>query len=152
MKKNGKFIVIVLIIIVVGMLCVFSFKKDNTPTNADIENTIVQDKNEIENVVSAPENIIEEEKISEEPKENKIKESTLSSVYEQNNDIGSTDRKQEAINLVKKTWGEDDSVTFRCDSITNSGEYIIAVISKDSARVQNYFKVNLDKKTVEIDY
>ena len=54
-------------------------------------------------------------------------------VYEENSSVGTTDKKQEAIALVKQKWGEDDTVTFRCDSVSNNGEYIIAVVSKETA-------------------
>ena len=84
--------------------------------------------------------------------ENKTEVPEQGKVYEENSDVGTTDKKQQAIALVKDKWGEDSTVTFRCDSITNDGEYIIAVVSSQTASVKNYFKVNLDTKTVEVDY
>ena len=63
-----------------------------------------------------------------------------------------TNKKQEAIDKVKEVWGEDNTVTYRCDSVTNDGEYIIAVVSTETMTVKNYFRVNLEKNTVEVDY
>ena len=48
--------------------------------------------------------------------------------------------------------GEDNTVAFRCDSVTGNGEYIIAVISKKTASVKNYFRVNLAHQTVILEY
>lgn len=75
-----------------------------------------------------------------------------SAIYETNPDAGATDKKQEAIELVKKEWGEDSTVSFRCDHVTETGEYMIAVTSLETATVKNYFKVNLENKTVEVEY
>ena len=74
------------------------------------------------------------------------------SLYEKNNDAGSTQKKNEAIQLVKENWGADDTVTFRCDQVTGDGIYVIAVVSKQTGNVQNYFRVNLDDKIVQVDY
>ena len=98
-------------------------------------------------------NSVENEIINTEPIiENVIEVKPQGTVYESNSNAGTTDKKQDAIALVKEKWGEDPTVTFRCDSVSNNGEYIIAVVSKESASVKNYFKVNLATKTVEIDY
>ena len=79
---------------------------DNMQNTNSVQNAIVQD-----NIISSPEK----------------------NIYESDKDVGSTNKKQEAINLVKEYWGEDDTVNFTCDSVTSNGEYIIAVISKKSA-------------------
>ena len=72
--------------------------------------------------------------------------------YNENSQVGTTNKKQEAINLVKEKWGEDSTVSFSCDSVTSNGEYIIAVTSLETATVRNYFRVNLEKKTVTIEF
>ena len=94
-------------------------------TNTEIQNSVVQD-----NIISSPDK----------------------NAYESQSNIGSTNSKEQAINLVKDYWGEDDTVTFSCDSVTSDGEYIIAVTSKESASVKGYFRVNIENKTVEVDY
>lgn len=62
-----------------------------------------------------------------------------------------TDEKQKAIELVKKEWGDDDTVNFSFDYINEKGEYVVAVKDKASATVKNYFRVNLQNGTVELD-
>ena len=56
------------------------------------------------------------------------------------------------INIVKNKWGEDDSVTFVCDHVTDDGEYIIAVVSNSSAEVLNYFRVNIKDNFATLEY
>ena len=99
--------------------------KENTQNVTEVQNAVVQD-----NIVSSPEK----------------------NIYESEKDVSSTNKKQEAINLVKEYWGADDTVTFSCDSVTSKGEYIIAVTSKSTASVSGYFRVNLETKSVEVDY
>lgn len=155
MSRNEKiFIVIVLITIVIIVLFSVFRKKDEPDISNEnlIENNIENEieKNEIDT------NTFNENEVKNEIEETIIENITevepQGTVYESNSDLGTTDKKQQAIDLVKQTWGEDDTVTFRCDSVNSKGEYVIAVVSKETASVKNYFKVNLKTKTVEIDY
>ena len=157
MSKNTKIIIAVVLVILVIVLCFSTMGKNKENENEvknenlTVTNEIVDDETEmIENEVE--ENTIENEVVEEEIVENVTEVKPQGSVYESNSNAGTTDKKQDAIALVKEKWGEDESVTFRCDSVSNNGEYIIAVVSKDSASVKNYFKVNLETKTVEVDY
>ena len=146
-----KFIIFIVCLIVVILLCVvFSNNKkveeNNTTNNTSVENSVIY-KNEIveNNTISNSANI-----------DNKVIENEIpvsnNDIYESDSDVGSTNKKQEAIELVKETWGDDNTVSFRCDSVTSNGEYIIAVVSNETRTVKNYFRVNLDKKTVDVDY
>lgn len=150
MSKNSKIVIAVLLVIAVILICVFTVtKKDDEEVvnnTQETENIV----NEVENKVE--ENIVVENKVEEPLIENKTEVPEQGKVYEENSDVGTTDKKQQAIALVKDKWGEDSTVTFRCDSITSDGEYIIAVVSSQTASVKNYFKVNLEAGTVEIDY
>lgn len=156
MSREAKIIIAVVLIIIVIISCFTLGKKDN---KNEVTNEIVNEiENEVANeITNSVENEVEtntavENKVEEVVIENVIEVKPQGTIYETNSDIGTTDKKQEAINLVKEKWGEDDTVTFRCDSVTSSGEYIIAVVSKEAATVKNYFKVNLATKSVEVDY
>lgn len=156
MNSKVKICIALIAIVLVVIICVIAFKgKDNVDeansnTVENIANTMVEnevDNNVVENKVentTAKQNVIENQKLET--------KDFSTSVYETNSDVGTTDKKEEAINLVKKQWGEDDTVTFSCDSITSDGIYIIAVTSKERAVVLNYFRVDLAAKTVTIDY
>ena len=158
--------IIILIIIIIAAL-VYTYKNNNT-VNVNIEatqnitevneikeeNTIAENTEIIENVnentysadnqnVNTVQNAIIQDNLISSPEKN---------IYESEKDVGSTNKKQEAINLVKEYWGEDDKVTFTCDSVLSKSEYIVAVVSKKTASVSGYFRVNIDTKTVEVDY
>lgn len=153
MSKNAKIIIAVVLVILVVIICCFTFGKNKEEEN-DIENiaTIEVVENEDENVVNEIDSNSVENEVIEEIIENVTEVKPQGTVYESNSNAGTTDKKQDAIALVKEKWGEDPTVTFRCDSVSSNGEYIIAVVSKETATVKNYFKVNLATKTVEVDY
>ena len=155
MNNKEKMAIVIFAIIIIFVVVVCTLKNDKKETN--ITNEIVEENiiaNDIYSENKIDENKVEEveNKVEEPIIENVTKVEPQGTVYESNSNVGTTDKKQEAINLVKQTWGEDDTVTFRCDSVNSKGEYIIAVVSKESASVKNYFKVNLNTKTVEVDY
>lgn len=156
MSKNAKIIIAVVLVVLVIVICCFTFGKNkNKENNIDGENTVTNEVVEtVENVTNETESnsVVENEVVEEEIIENVTEVKPQGTVYESNSNAGTTDKKQDAIALVKEKWGEDPTVTFRCDSVSSNGEYIIAVVSKESASVKNYFKVNLATKTVEIDY
>ena len=162
MSKKNKIIIGVIVIIVILAVCVFAFEKT---TNKKEENWVNE-----ENIVQEDETLQEENTIQNEvvdnvvddPVEEPSEETTTlpdptsvyqsQGVYEGDGDVGTTNKKEEAIALVKQTWGEDSTVTFSCDSVTTDGEYIIAVTSLETATVRNYFRVNLSTKNVTVEY
>lgn len=157
MKKYGIYIIIAICVVIVAIACGVGLNKNGQTNTSLTSSNIVEEtkKNETQNTIIDETNTIAEEEIQDEisdDEEDINANTTGSSIYEESNDVGSTDKKQEAIDLVKQKWGEDDTVTFRCDSVASNGEYIIAVTSKTSAKVLNYFKVNLENKTVIVDY
>lgn len=171
MKKILRIIIgIIILLLLFIVACYSAFKLTDKPNDNEnmFSNTFATIDNT--NTQNIAENILDENVINTENTVNRINKNTentpekpttnsqavqkvpSSAIYETNSDVGTTDKKEEAINLVKAKWGEDDTVSFRCDSVTANGEYIIAVVSKDSASVKNYFKVNLEKQSVEVDY
>lgn len=158
MKVKIAIIVVCVILVVISVCAVIFNKKENNNNNLNneiMENNIQENETNVENILE--ENTVKNE-ISEPTEPIKTEPNTgtsvvpSSSVYESNSDLGTTDKKQEAINLVKNYWGEDSDATYRCDYVDSNGEYIIAVSSLQTASVKGYFRVNLDKKSVDIEY
>lgn len=114
-------------------------EKDNNVYENEIEN----DSN-IANNIKTNQNVLNETPTKEEIIQSNSKN--------ESSNIGVTDKKERAIELVKKEWGTDNSVDFVFDFANENDEYIIAVKDKTNATVRNYFKVNLEKETVEIYY
>ena len=164
--KNNSYLIIILVVVAIGILaCVLTQNVGTTETIGDTENTFANTntlnentqnttndvENTTENETTNTENKVAEE-VSNDNQNTSEEPVTNNQVYESNTDFGTTDKKQEAINLVKGVWGDDDTVTYRCDSITSDGKYIVAVVSLETASVKNYFKVDIDTKQVEVDY
>lgn len=155
-NNKVKICIAIIAVILVIVICAVVFNKSentndvNSNTVENVTNTEVE--NEIENTTI--ENATVENTVTEQVVENEQLETKdfSNSVYESSSDAGTTNKKEEAINLVKKQWGEDNTVTFTCDSITSDGIYIIAVTSKERAVVLNYFRVDLANQTVTVDY
>lgn len=167
---NKKKIMIAIIIIVITVLAVTLFalesnnkkKKEEIPENVvnEIqENTIIEneiDENVLNNTannnttIEEPNNATTEQPTTSTSEPNTVYQSDK--VYNSNSEVGTTNKKEEAINLVKQEWGEDSTVTFSCDSVTTNGEYIIAVTSLETATVKSYFRVNLENKTVTVEF
>lgn len=161
--------IIVCVMLIILVICgVFWFNKEDEITNEvsnvlnenvvnfmqnTIENNII---NEVIENTQSTENVISNEIANSITQNVVVQDNLISSpeknAYESETNVGTTDSKQIAINLVKEYWGEDDTVTFTCDSVTSNGEYIIAVNSKKTASVNGYYKVNIEKKTVEVYY
>lgn len=151
--KKKVIIVFLIVIVVVVLCCTLGNRKENTnTTNENLVNNELEENDVDKNLVNTVKNEVEEETEEKTVIENVTKLEPQGTVYETNSDIGTTDKKQQAIDLVKEKWGEDETVSFRCDSVNSKGEYVIAVVSKETATVKNYFKVNLNTKSVEIDY
>lgn len=110
--------------------------------NQEIENTLVVE-NEVENEVSK----------NNTTKNETVKNQTTSSTTANTGKYqpAVTDQKQKAIELVKEMWGSDSSVNYAFEYINEKGEYIISVKDKSSATVRNYFRVDLQTETVELD-
>lgn len=168
MDKAVKIILgIIFVIILFGIVCFGTFKLTNKNDDNNMDNQVINqiDTNTVNNTLN--ENIVDEENVTNTVK-NTVKETkpetkpqetvttpppaVQNSIYETNSDAATTDKQQQAIELVKKDWGEDSTVTFNCDHVTPQGEFVIAVISTETASVKSYFIVNLEKQTVMVDY
>lgn len=135
-------------------------KSINTENNYTVENIIqnqVNENNTNEQNVSTENNIVENTVVNE------INNMTNTATNQTSNTSKNTtipntpaipavtDDKQKAIELVKKEWGADDTVSFSFDYINEKGEYVVAVKDKASATVKCYFRVNIQSGTVELD-
>jgi hypothetical protein len=167
-KKILKYIIPILCVIVVGVAFYMIFdiknKVDESLYNTDdisnvtnddiveedISNDIINEVNEVNEIDEVDENTISNE--TNKVVENKVDTKADREAVEEKTDEGSTTKKQQAIELVKKEWGEDSSVSYRCETVNSKGEYVVAVIMKSSGSVKAYFNVNLETKSVQIDY
>lgn len=162
-KTNLKIWVPIICIVVVAITFYLIHNMQNKIEENGIQNTTDMDEcvQDVENEL-IEENIAEENIVIENDEPNEItnteentsSKNTTSSTNSQSStpaQPGVTDKKQKAIELVKKEWGEDDTVSYVFDYVNENGEYVIAVKDRSSATVRNYFRVNLETETVELD-
>lgn len=162
---NWKVLIPIICVIVVIIVFFVVRNVQNKGKGNEIENTANSEDElqNIENELTDEENFVEENTIegSDENGENNTTENNVAN-EEPEPDVtinessaparpGITDQKQKAIELVKKEWGQDDTVNFAFDYVNENGEYVIAVKDNTTTAVKNYFRVNLEKGTVELD-
>ena len=116
--------------------------------------TIDEDKdvqNEIEeNVVeNTTENIVEN-KVKNEIGKNVVNQNVISE--EKYKEISTIDNKEKAVKLVKEEYDTGDGTVFFCDSVLNSGEFVVAAKEANSSTISAYYKVDLETEKIDIIY
>ena len=141
MKKQKilNIIIIIAVMVLIGIAVSIGYEQTINSKKQEELNKISTNTNEIKNNTTKPQ---EEEKNTakeeNEPEEEYVgKEEENSS--QEDNKVKSKDEK--TIDLAKKTWGEDDSVTF---SIEEKKGFIYYVAVKSNATVISWYEVNTD--------
>ncbi len=122
--------------------------------NNEAENNISNDENSVDNENTNSENVSNSTTNSNSTNNNSSNNSknTNTSVSENKEPVGnltdSTDKKEQAINLVKKNWGDDNTVLFDC--YVNSNDEYIVTVSSTSGKVISYYKVDLEKGQIDL--
>ena len=136
MGKKILYIVIIIALVVAGIFVAkqMSEEKEATQTGANtIKNTTknneqneVKENNTIETEVNEIENnVVENETITE------------------------IDPEEQAKQIVKENWGEDDSVYFSYDGVKD-GKHVVCVREKDTTKALYWYYVDLETGTFEI--
>lgn len=155
-KKLVVICTLIVVLIVGGIVGYKIYKLNNT------ENEVVQMENKTNTTnINTQKNEIEEVKKEENKVEEEIKEDNTTTesntqnteikgkeeVDTQNEKENESNKKEQALDLVKKEWGEDNTVYYTVDS--NSGNiYNISVRSKATTEALIEYEVDVTKKTV----
>lgn len=129
----------------------YTTEETNTTTKSNIveEQNIIENKTETETNNIANENnnttIKEEQTVQNEPP----KQENQTQGEEEKNSKDEVNGSDKALELVKKEWGEDDTVYYTIDNQSNN-IYIISVRSKSSTAVLTEYEVNIEKETVVV--
>ena len=148
MKKVIIYIVAIILVVILGVVLGKSIKK-NTEANPTSSNNIVNMTNNIANntnqnkTENKTNNI--ENKIDDETQEyqNNQEETKDGPVVDEKTDT------EKAISIVKKDWGDDNSVYFAEDGRTGTGEYIVCVREKETTNALAWYTVNVETGTFE---
>ena len=155
-KKLVVICTLIVVLIVGGIVGYKIYKLNNA------ENEVVQMENKTNTTnINTQKNEIEEVKKEENKVEEEIKEDNTTTesntqnteikgkeeVDTQNEKENESNKKEQALDLVKKEWGEDNTVYYTVDS--NSGNiYNISVRSKATTEALIEYEVDVTKKTV----
>ena len=124
-----------------------STSTENVTTENQVENAVVENEVTNENINQTTNAVINVTNTSKPVTNTNVNNNKNNTSF----NPGVTDQKQKAIELVKKEWGNDDSVDFLFDYVNEKNEYVVAVKDKATATVKYYFRVNLETGTVELD-
>lgn len=156
---NKKVVVICSIIALVTVLLVIGIKiKKFKETDYASEENIINISNKVETQNSSKNEAKEENVIKENEKNTEnITEENVSQTQVQGEEETKTEEKQEnnedgkdkALRLVKKEWGEDDTVYYTIDNQSNN-IYNISVRSKSTTATLAEYEVDVNEETVMI--
>lgn len=161
MKNWIKVVIVVLCIVVLGAIYFIvsdmkgkvdnKKKNENTVTNTSntanvIANTTATPTNVVQNKVEATPTVAATPEPTEAPIDTNSEETDITELANED------ERRNEAIELAKRKWGEDDdSVYFTNEGKNEDDEYLVSVRSKTTTFIEVTFKVNLETKKVTAD-
>lgn len=167
MRKYLKFIVPAVCVIIVAITFYMIFdlsKKAEEQNNNNAENTtaILDNTANTTNTVTntaddqETENYYNDIMVTTNTANTETTENTTVSeddiISDEETDALSATNQKSAVELVEEYWGEDDTVYYTNEGVNSDGEQIVAVRSKSSTVVKQYFRVNLSTGEVELDF
>lgn len=159
--------VVCVIVVAVTFILLFDMKGKTEQASNENQNNVTEENIIPENVTTQNTTLIvedEDDEIDENTSKNEIVDGSVLSnttlpenvvkeeVMSNDDDEYSENKQEKAVELVKKHWGTDNSVYYTNESVKSAEEYIVAVRDKSTTEVKHYFKVNISKGTVVIDY
>lgn len=157
-NQKKKIIIIVGVVILAILIALLTVKLINIERNKEkevsnvnenaIENNILENAIKNENTENT-ENIVVADKEKEDNNKNDLietsptigeEEITKTEIEKKEND------EEKAVNIVKKDWGEDNSVYFTIEETQNE-KYTISVREKDTTRTISTYEVNIQTET-----
>ena len=155
--KNNYYLIVILLVVVIGILaCVLTQNVGTTETIGNTENTFATtntntntntNTQNVTNTTEENENTTSENNTTNVESQNvtEVVEQpvTNNQIYESDSDIGTTDKKQEAINLVKDVWGEDNTEK-KIETENENFEELIEKLEAITNKLEND-KLSLDE-------
>lgn len=149
-------IALVIVTLIVGIQ-IKKFKETSSASEDDKQNisksqNLVENENMTEQNKSNTENIINETQnqvIGAEETKPDEKEQEIPEKQDNKKEQDKKNNKEQALKLVEKEWGEDDTVYYSVDNQSNN-IYNISVRSKDTTETLAEYEVNVEEETVVI--
>lgn len=137
MKKTIVFIIIAILVIAMGIIVGIKLKPEKTEQVSSDNVGNKEQINQTENMVD----VITKNEISNDEISNT--DTDLNNTVDEEEKEPKTDL-EKAIYIVKKDWGQDDTVYFAEDGQTADGEYIICVRDKNTTNALLWYTVNIE--------
>ena len=153
-SSGGIFLkLICVVILIVLIVLLVKYTKESKETNSYVENTTnikTENNHQQNNITNVQENIEKEENTQNNLKEENTIIGKEEVIEEEEETQSSSDNEQEAINLVKKEWGEDDSVYY-CIDYVSGNIYKISIRSNETTKLWAEYTVDMNNKKVTLD-
>lgn len=138
MYKKILYFIIIIVLIIAG---IFVAKKitENDETEQTVANTLENtNKTNEENKLEGNNTVVEE------PEKNEVEENNVAEGKDENAP------EEQAKQIVKDNWGEDNTVYFSYDGKDENGRYIICVREKTSTKALYWYYVDVETGTFDI--
>ena len=138
MGKKILYVVVIVVLIVAGIFVAkqISEKDGIKQTGANtLENT---------NKINRENKLEESNTVVEEPEKNEVKENNVAEGKDDNAP------EEQAKQIVKENWGEDETVYFSYDGKDENGKYIICVREKETTKALYWYYVDVETGTFDI--
>ena len=138
MVKKILYVVIIVVLIIAGIFTAkkITEKNDTKQTSANtLENT---NKTNEENKLEGNNTVVEE------PEKDDVEENNVAEGKDENAP------EEQAKQIVKDNWGEDNTVYFSYDGKDENGRYIICVREKASTKALYWYYVDVETGTFDI--
>lgn len=138
MLKKILYIVIIITLIIAG---IFTAKKitEKNNTKQTVANTL-----ENTNKTNEENKLEENNTVVEEPEKNEVGENNVAEGKDENAP------EEQAKQIVKDNWGEDNTVYFSYDGKDENGRYIICVREKATTKALYWYYVDIETGTFDI--
>ena len=144
MKKSTIGLIVILLMIIAIAIFVFVGNKKENTTNTTNATPVNEEENIVQNEQINEVNEIMSNEIENQVENETITENTVSSeTFEESPKTA----KEKAVDMVKKDWGQTNSVEFSVEGIDANGNYIVTIRDSQTTQALAFYTVNVNSGT-----
>jgi len=151
-KSKGNKVIIILIIVMIiiiigiGILCYNLIKNRNELKAEDTGNTSAAADSDIYNSADQTKSGDNTDNITDENSND-----TPGTASDNQAAYGPVTSSDEAVQIVKNSWGEDNTVTIQFDSMNTSGNYVVVIRDKTTTQALYWYTVDRNTGTMTVE-
>lgn len=151
MKKTIYIGVCALIVVLLIIIGVFAFPKNETEKKNTMKNMTIlnETNNEQKEERNTEQNEIMENEIDNTIANEEVTNNTITEPPTSSETLEESPKtaKEKAIAVVKKDWKENSNVEFSVDGMDENGNYIVAVRNSQTTEALAFYRVNISNET-----